>query len=450
MDLVADAREIADAAIRSADPARAVRRAVRRSARGLRVGDRTLTVPSGGTVQLVAIGKAAGTMIDAARTITPRRASAIAFAPRGYPTPGSDATVVLGDHPVPGEASFSAGRRLLEHVRSFSKDDVVVFLLSGGGSATVELPAAPVHEEDLTRAGRELLGCGAPIGAMNTVRRHLSAIKGGQLALTSRTRRFATVAISDVVGDRPEDIASGPTVADPTTFRDALGVVRRYRLAGRLPERVLERLRCGARGVFDDTPKPGDGRLPRAPFVLAASNRGAVDAARSEARRRGYRVGRAPRPIVGETRPAAERFARDLLAIGRAARPPSAVALVGGGETTVTLGRRAGPGGRNLEFAVAAARPLRGRAAVVLSVATDGIDGPTGAAGGWVDGSSFDRAAALRIDLERALRSHATLRVLERLGSLLRTGPTGTNVTDLHVGLVAPPRAARGPPRPDR
>ncbi len=373
-------------------------------------------------------------MIDAARTVA-APAEGIAFLPRGYRPPADGAPAVFGNHPVPGPASFVAGARLLDHVRKLAADDVVLFLLSGGGSATVEVPAPQVRPEDLARTVTVLLASGVPLGAMNTVRRHLSLLKGGRLAQACPSRRFATVVISDVVGDVPADIASGPTVADPTTFYDALEVVRRFRLARRLPPRVVARLRCGARGELAETAKPGDTRLDRAPFALAATNRQALEAARAEARRRGFRTRLVARPIVGETQRAAASFVRQLLASSTRSRPFRPLALIAGGETTVTLGPRHGRGGRNSEFAAATARRLRGEEAVVLSVGTDGIDGPTDAAGGWVDGRSYERAVGLGIELDEALVSHDTYAVLERLGSLVRTGPTGTNVTDVHVGL---------------
>ena len=434
MTLASDAWGIARAGLRAVDPARAVRRTLRRSSAGLWVGRHRLPVGRADRLEFVALGKAAGAMVEAALTVAGRASRGIAFTPRGYPSPAGGTPVVFGNHPVPGADSFAAGRRLLEQVRATAPESTLVFLLSGGGSATVEVPAPGLGPDDLTRTTELLLASGAPIGAMNAIRRHLSAVKGGQLAVARGARRFATIAISDVVGDAPENIASGPTVGDPTTFRTALDAVRRYGLERRLPRAVRKRLRSGARGALTETPKPSDPALRRAPFVLAATNRTALGAAAAEARRRGYRTRTVPQPVVGETRPAAERFARGLLVDVR--KSPGPVARVAGGETTVTLGSRPGRGGRNTEFAVAAARVLNGRGALVLSVGTDGVDGPTDAAGGWVDGASASHAAEAGIDLTRALATHATYDVLERLGGLLKPGPTGTNVMDLHVGLA--------------
>ena len=436
MTLESDALAIARAGIRSADPARSVARWFRRRPGGFRVGRTFLPVPRDARLHVLAIGKAAGAMADAAARIGGRELDGLVVTPRGYPGPRCDLPVRYGRHPVPGPESLAAGRALLAHVRSTRPDDAVLFLISGGGSAVAESPEAPLSLGEVARATEVLLASGAPIGEMNALRRHLSEIKGGRLLQATVARRRATIAISDVVGDAPENIASGPTVPDPTTFAQAEAVIRRYALGRALPAGVVRWVRDGARGRHPETPKPGDPAFRGVPFALAATNRTAVAAAAAAARERGYRVRILARPIVGETRPAAERFARQLNSSRKRA---GRSACIGGGETTVTLGPRPGRGGRNQEFALAAARPIEGRArSLVLSIGTDGIDGPTDAAGGWVDDHTARRAREVGIDLERVLRRHAAYDALVRLGALVRTGPTGTNVTDLHVGLSAP------------
>jgi glycerate 2-kinase len=434
MTLDSDARRIFRAGVLAVDPARAVRANLRRQRGGLLAGTRRLSTGPGGTLRLVAVGKAAGAMLDAAVTVAGRPCEGIAITPHGFPRGHSNRPVYFGEHPVPGAGSFRAGRRMLEFVARSHPSDALLFLVSGGGSAVAEVPSGRLQESDLARTTELLLGSGAPIGAMNAVRRHLSRTKGGLLAAAAPSGRFATLALSDVVGDAPEDIASGPTVPDPSTFGDALRVVRRYRLADRLPARVLRHLREGARGRVPETPKPGDRRFRSAPFVLVGSNRLALRAAALEASRRGYRTDVVDRPVTGETRPAAERFARRLTS-SRARGP---YALLAGGETTVTLSARPGRGGRNQEFVLAAAQVLAGTPTLILSAGTDGVDGPTDAAGGWIDGSTCERAVRLGVDIPRALVGHDAYPALERLGSLLKTGPTGTNVMDLHVGLVGP------------
>ena len=434
MRLVSDALAIARAGVRSVDPTRAVARVLERRGRNLRLEGRPIPVGPGAGLRLVAIGKASGALFDAVARISGRSVEGIAVLPKGYPRPRRATTVVEGNHPVPERDSFAAGRALLDYVRSIPRTDSVLFLLSGGGSAVADVPTPDLRDEDLTATTHALLASGAPIGPMNAIRRHLSQVKGGRLAAATEARWRGTIAISDVVGDPPHDIASGPTVPDPTSFADARAAVRRYALAGRLPSRVLRRLRTGPRAPGGETPKPHDPRLRSVPFVLAATNRIALEGARAEAQRRGYRTTILTDRMVGETRPVAERFATDLVS-AMGARP---VALLAGGETTVTLGPRPGRGGRNQEFAVASASVIVGRPTVVLSVGTDGIDGPTDAAGGWADGATLTRAHRARVDWPRALGRHAGYAALDRVGELLRTGPSGTNVMDLHIGLARP------------
>jgi len=434
MTLASDAEKILRAGISSVDPARAVKKNLRRQGSAIRVGTRSLHVGPGGTVRLVALGKAAGAMLDAAARAVGRSSEALAVTPWGYPGSREGLPTLFGEHPVPGAGSFRAGRKLLSFVGGADPEDLLLFLISGGGSAVAEVPGEGLTRQDLSRTTESLLGSGAPIEVMNAIRRHLSRVKGGQLAVAARPARFATLALSDVVGDAPENIASGPTVPDPSTFRDAVGFARRYGLASQLPSRVARHLAEGVRGRLSETPKPGDPRFQGSPFVLVGSNRLALRAATHAARALGYRTEMVERPVVGETRPAAVRFARRLLA----SRPKLPRALVAGGETTVFLGPRPGKGGRNQEFALSAARTVAGHAAVVLSAGTDGVDGPTDAAGGWVDGTTWSRSSTLGVDLPRALARHAAYAALDRLGTLFKTGPTGTNVMDLHVGLVRP------------
>lgn len=435
MSLASDARAIFRAGVSAADPGRALRSVVQRRPRGLAIGGRGLVPGTGGQIRVVGLGKASAAMADAAASLLGRDVEGIVAVPRGYPAPRSGVRVVWGDHPIPSRASLAAGRALLREVRAADPADRILFLISGGGSAVAELPDEPLSIRDLGETTRVLLASGAPIDAMNAVRRHLSGLKGGRLALAGPAGGFATVAISDVVGDSPEDVASGPTVPDPTTFRDALRVVGRWKLRRRLPNPVLRHLVEGSRGRLPETPKPNDPAFRGAVFRYGATNRTALEAAGRAAERRGYRTHLRSSPMVGETQPVARRFASDLLRYSVGAP----FALLSGGETTVTLGPSAGRGGRNQEFALAVSLPIAGRPGVlVLSAGTDGVDGPTDAAGGWVDGSTAARASARGLDISGALERHASYEALDRLGTLLRTGPTGTNVMDLHIGLSRP------------
>lgn len=437
MTLASDALAIARSATRAADPGRGVRRAVSvRAGRVLLQGeDWAAARPA--AVDLVALGKAAGAMTDAARRALGTAAGrSIAVVPWGYPAPARPARLVRGDHPLPGRASERAGAALLRFVRSTPASSALLFLVSGGGSAAAEVPAPPLTGADLAATTRLLLARGVPIGGTNVIRRHLSSLKGGGLAHAAGDRSYATLALSDVAGDAPWDIAGGPTVADPTTFRDALAVVRRFRLGPSLPRPVLRYLQDGRSGRRPETRKPTRAGAPISHFHLIGSNALVRDAAAREARRRGYPATVVEGWIGGASRPAGVALARKL--VERARSSAGASALISGGETTVRVGRSPGRGGRSLELALAAAACLRGwEGVLLLALGTDGADGRSGVAGGWVDGSTFRRAAELRLDVARALQRHDTAPVFRKLGALVRTGPTGTNVADLQVGLVA-------------
>jgi glycerate 2-kinase len=442
--LDSDAIAIARAGIAAVRPDAAVRRSLKVTPRQLVVGGAALPLTRTTRVHLIAFGKAAAAMEDAAEELVGRRfAGGLAVLREGDAPPRGAIDVRYGEHPLPGPGSLRAARDVLRYVAACPEEDRVLFLISGGGSAILEAPDDGLSVPDLQRTTRALLACGAPIQAMNILRRHLSAVKGGRLGAATRAAQFATLVISDVVGDPPHDIASGPTVPDPTTFADAQRVVARYALGGRLPAPVLRHLEAGASGKVAETPKPGDARLGRAPFVIAASNRLALSVSATKARALGYATHILSREVVGETRDIG-RLHGAILAAWSSGGPHGGgpTCLLSAGETTVTLPPDAGVGGRNQEFALSAAAPLAGLSAVhLLSVGTDGIDGPTDAAGGWVDGGTIRRAESLGLDLEVVLDHHATYGALQRLGQLVITGPTGTNVMDLHVGLS---RGARG------
>jgi glycerate 2-kinase len=440
MSAVADGRAILEVGIRAMAPRRAVARALRLRGARLDVGRRRIRLAGGARVRVLSIGKAAGPMAEAAVGAlgASRRGEVLVILPEGVESRSDSFEIVHGGHPVPDRGSEAAARRSLGFVREAGPADALLFLISGGGSAVCEAPAEGVSLRDLQAATRALLASGAPIQALNVIRRHISRIKGGRLARETAGRPFATLAISDVVGDAPWDIASGPTAPDPTSYRDALTAVREYDLGARFPESILRHLAEGARGRVSETPKPDDPIWTRGSFELVATNRIALEACARESRSRGYRTAVLSSSIVGETREVARVHAAILGEAARFGRPVRRPAcLLSGGETTVTLGPRAKKGGRNQEFALASISAIEGLADVaVVSMGSDGVDGPTDAAGGWADGESASRARRAGVDLGRALSEHDAYSALGRLGQLIRTGPTGTNVMDLHA-LVA-------------
>jgi hydroxypyruvate reductase len=338
-----------------------------------------------------------------------------------------------GGHPLPTSESVRAARRALDVAQHASAGDLVLILLSGGGSALMAMPAHGITLEEKQRTAQLVMEHGGNIHELNTVRKHLSAIKGGQLAAASAAT-LLTLAISDVVGDDLSVIASGPTVPDTSTFAAALEALDRHGGRAIYPTAVVERLERGARGELPETPKPGDSRLSRTTARVIGRQRGAIDGARSAAESLGYHVQVIPEPVTGEARIAAVDHVRRISQLIGSARP---VCIISAGVTTVPV-RGRGKGGRNQEFAFAMAGELGTLgAAVAASVGTDGIDGPTDAAGAIVDATTFTRAHAAGITSpQQYLDNNDTYAFFDRLGDLVRTGPTDTNVGDIQIVLV--------------
>jgi hydroxypyruvate reductase len=340
-----------------------------------------------------------------------------------------------GSHPVPGPESERAGRRALALAASVPPDESLLLLLSGGGSAIMAVPAEGVTLDDKRRTTERLLRAGADIHALNTVRKHISAVKGGWLAASAPVP-FVTLAISDVVGDDLSVIASGPGVPDASTFDDAVAVLTRFGGLDEYPRSVVARLLDGARGNTPETPKPGDPRLARAVARVIGGRRDAMEGAAREAKSRGYDVLQIDEPVVGEARTAA--IAHVETAVARASTQNRPTCVISSGETTVHVTGQ-GKGGRNQEFALAAAAPLAElpMPAVIASAGTDGVDGPTDAAGALADSSTLERALARSIGPPGGfLANNDAYAFFAALGDLLITGPTDTNVGDLQVMLL--------------
>jgi glycerate 2-kinase len=448
MTLLSDARAIFNAGVAAVEPGRAVARWIRRTDRGVWIGSRRLARPTRRSVYVLSVGKAAAAMADAAAAqLGSVLAGGLVVQRPEDPRPRHDWTLRFGSHPLPSGASERAARSAMRALQELPREVALLVLLSGGGSAIFEWPAEGLSIDDLRRTYALLIGSGAPIQSINTVRRHLSRVKGGWLAVAAGPRPLATLAISDVVGDTAQDIASGPTVPDPSTFREALAIVRRWSLKERLPPRVLAHLEAGRAGRVRETPKPADPRFRGSTWQLVATNRIALEGCAAEARSRGYRTRITSSDLTGETQPVARDQVRKFgrYARPRIARPRPPLAFLSGGETTVRLGSNPGRGGRNQEFALAAAQVCDGWSSVaVLSAGTDGIDGPTDAAGGLVTGETAARARRQGIRLAQVLARHDAYPALQKLGALVVTGPTGTNVMDLHLLL-----AGKLPSRPD-
>ena len=412
--------------------------------RALAAPDVNAALRTAAAVDVVAAGKAAAPMLRAfleGSAVSVRRAVGVSADPPAAPLPGVEWHTTA--HPVPDGRSMRAAQRLLDVARAGADGDLLVLLLSGGASSIVALPADGLPLADKQRTSQHLLSLGAEIHDLNTVRKHLSAIKGGWLAAASPGATL-TLALSDVVGNDLSAIGSGPAVPDPTTFGEALAALDRYGGRAAYPDAVVRRLARGAAGELEETPKPGDPRLGRVAARVIGSARTALGAAGAAAAARGYAVHLVDEPITGEAREAARRLLQYVGRVPRFGDDPSnrgpvvPLCILSAGETTVrTTGT--GKGGRNQECALALARGLEalGVPAAAASVGTDGIDGPTDAAGAIVDSTTLARAAAAGIGPpERYLAEHNSYLFFERLEDLIRTGPTGTNVGDLQVILV--------------
>ncbi|MCC6766995.1 MAG: DUF4147 domain-containing protein [Deltaproteobacteria bacterium] len=415
----------------------------------VRARGRRVVLPLGGGLVVIGAGKgAAGLAAGAEAVVGSRVVDGCVIVPPGYERPLARVAIAHGSHPVPGAASVAATRRMLATLARHPRAAVLV-VLTGGASSLLVLPAAGLSLADVRRAGAWLLASGIDIAGANAIRKHLSAVTGGRLAARLVGRAAAAVVVSDVPGDDLAVIGSGPTVADPSTFRCATVLARRIGLAPELPAAVRRHLARGARGEIAETPKPGSPAGRACPTILLAGNATACAHAAAWGRHAGFsRIVVRRAPLVGATADAARAVVRGLRTAAARARAGSPVLWIAGGETTVRLGGASGKGGRNQALALAVARELADVDGwALLAAGTDGIDGPTDAAGGFVDGASAGRAMRLGRTLARALDRHDAYPLLAALGDLFRPGPTGTNVADLVIAIVWKDRGWRLPGR---
>ncbi len=442
--------DIFNAGLAAADPAAAVRRHLRREGDRLVCGELSLSPTELRRVFVLGAGKASAVMAGAVEDLLGDCITGgWVNVKTGHGLPLRRVRVHEAAHPTPDESGERGAREIARLAREAREGDLVIFCISGGGSALLPLPVEGVTLADKQRLTGELLACGADIGEINCVRKHISQLKGGQLARLAHPARVLSLILSDVIGDPLGVIASGPTAPDPSTFADALAVLRKYGLEARAPAGVLAHLRAGAAGLRPETLKPEDPLFARVANVIIAGNALSVEACRRRAGRLGYRPLVLTTRLEGEAREAARvltAIARNAIEHGDPVPPPAC--LICGGETTVTL-RGRGRGGRNQEFALAAALAAPGVPGwALLAAGTDGTDGPTDAAGAFADGDTVARARALGIDPLAALADNDAYPFFDRLGDLLRTGPTGTNVMDLGLFLLDPALTAPPPAPP--
>ncbi|NUQ38914.1 MAG: DUF4147 domain-containing protein [Caldilineales bacterium] len=422
------------AALAAVEPGAAVGRCLRQEGESLWAGEQEYPLAAYEHIFVIGAGKAGAPMAQAVEALLGDRITAGCVVVK-YEHTAATRHVRLrqAGHPLPDAAGLEAGAELLALATQAGPRDLVLCLLSGGGSALLEALPPPLTLADMQAVTGLLLASGAGIAEINTLRKHLSRVKGGQLAQAAAPAALLTLILSDVVGSPLDAIASGPTVPDPTTWADAWAVVKRYDLAARLPTSVRQHLQAGLAGALPDTPKPGDPLFTRSQTLIVADNAIAAAAAQAEARRQGYHALILTTFLQGEAREVAKVAAALVDEVQTHQRPlPPPACLILGGETTVTLGEHPGQGGRNQELALASALALAGRRGVTLiALASDGSDGPTPAAGGVVDGETLHRGAILGLDAGRHLAGHDAYPFLQAAGALLHTGPTRTNVNDL-------------------
>ena len=434
-----DALAIAQAALTAADAGTAISRhlAIRRGL--LRAGRCQLPLADFDRVFVLAVGKAAVSMAAMLESLLgDRLTGGLAVTKHGHaPAALKLIQVKESGHPIPDEAGLAAAARAGLLLRDLNARDLLLVAVSGGASALLPAPAAPLTLLEKQQTTGLLLQCGADIAELNQVRKHLSSLKGGRVAALAYPATVIGLLLSDVVGDSIDVIGSGLTAPDASTFADGLNVLSRYGLLNRVPLAVRKHLEAGREGTLPESPKPGDPIFRKVHNVVVGSNRLALEAALAEAKRLGYRSAILASTITGETREAAGVHAailREMHNFGSPLRSPAC--LLSGGETTVTI-RGAGKGGRNQEFALAGALGIAGlKDALILSLGTAGTDGPPDAAGAFATGTTLQRAARLNLDLAGHLARNDAYPFFDALGDLVRTGPTGTNVMDIHLLLT--------------
>jgi glycerate-2-kinase len=423
--------------LNAVDARQAVGRAISRNGEELVIGRRRYDLRRYERVVVLGAGKATASM---AQAVEQRLGSwlndGFVVVKHGHVVPTRRIVVAEAGHPVPDRSGQRAAAKLCDMAAELSRHDLLIVLLSGGASSLLPAPVPGITLTDKQRTTQELLRCGASIREVNTVRKHLSRLKGGRLAESTKAT-IVTLILSDVLGDDLSAIASGPTVPDPTTYQDAVAILKHYRIWRAVPQSVRRHLDRGCQGLASETPKPGSSLFRRVHHHIVGSNAAAVMAVVRAAREMGLRTLVHTPVLTREARDEGQRFGALAKNIVRVDKPlPRPCCVVAGGETTVTVTGK-GIGGRAQEFASSAALEIAGLAKVwVVAIGTDGTDGPTDAAGAVIDGNTVARAQRLSVDLKGALKRHNTYPALKRLDQLIVTGPTGTNVNDLYLLLI--------------
>ncbi|MBE9540923.1 MAG: glycerate kinase [Proteobacteria bacterium] len=430
--------DIFKAGVKAVDPERAVQKYVRRQGNQLFVGDCSYILDSYKRIFLIGAGKGTAPMAKAVEDILgPYLNNGWIVVKYGHGLPLKKTDIMEAGHPIPDKAGLEAAEELLKQAQECTEEDLIICAFSGGGSALLPAPFPPLTLDQKQETTRLLLECGATINEINSIRKHLSRSKGGWLAKEAYPATVVSLLLSDVIGDRLDVIASGPTVPDESTYSDCIKIIDRYELSDRLPKSVADYFKKGAAGSLSETPKAGDPVFSKVQNLIVGNNRESLLAARERAISLGYNTIILSSQIEGEAREVAQVFAAIGKEISQANLPISPPAcIIAGGETTVTIQGR-GKGGRSQELALACAIAIDGWKGIsLLSAGTDGTDGPTDAAGAIVNGTTCKRARQTNLYPRDFLLANDSYTFFESLGDLLKTGPTRTNVMDIICMLV--------------
>jgi hydroxypyruvate reductase len=433
-----EAREIFHAGLNAVAPVDAMLRHCRCEKDRFIAGDSSYDLNDIERIYVVGAGKATAAMAQAIETLLGDRIDdGVISVKYEHTAPLKKIRTIEAGHPLPDANGMAAAQAMLAMAQQATEADLIICLLSGGGSALLPLPVTGTSLEEKQKASDVLIACGATIHEINAIRKHLSVIKGGQLAQAAAPAQVVSLILSDVVGDDLDVIASGPTVPDASTYSDCMDIIDRYGIGQQMPHSIMDRLQAGKAGKIDETPKADSHAWQHSYIRVVGSNLEAILASQALARKKGYQTVVLSSRIEGETRVVAQvhgSIAREILASGHPVPPPACI--LSGGETTVTIAGE-GKGGRNQEFALAAALDIAGcERIVLLSGGTDGTDGPTDAAGAIVDHLTAARARQAGLELRQHLDQNNAYPFFKSLDDLLITGPTFTNVMDMRIILV--------------
>ncbi|MEM1565932.1 MAG: glycerate kinase [Candidatus Bathyarchaeia archaeon] len=427
-----------EAAVRAVDPKRLIVSKLTLDGSILKVNGLAFDLSRFKNVYVIGGGKASGSMAEALETVLGKRITeGFVNVPKGSMHKTKIVQLHEASHPIPDESGVEGVKRMLEIAEKAMEDDLIICLISGGGSSLMPLPRNGITLADKRKITEDLLKCGATINEINTVRKHISGVKGGWLAKKAYPATVLSLILSDVLGDPLDFIASGPTVPDSTTFSDAVKILKKYRLWEKAPESIRRVLTEGEKGLIPETPKAGDEAFEKVFSVVIGNCRDACMVACESLKSEGLNILLLTSLLEGEARHVGTvlaSVAREIAVSGNPVQKPAAIVV--GGETTVTVAGK-GKGGRNQEIALAAALKIKGLdGCVVASLSTDGVDGPTDAAGALADGKTVTRAEKAGLKAENFLAENDSYNFFSKLDDLIFTGPTGTNVNDISVVVV--------------